>query len=190
MDAAIDRAARDVMNVDADSTFRARVFARLERPAARRFGWPTFGIVGSAAAAAVFAFNVLQSPEPATPLPAASERPAAAARSDAGPAPPATVVEAPAERLRPVGRSTTRPTTRPVLTAPNVTQDFVPGTLAAASVDDDAAEIRGDAAGSFEPIVMQPIGSRPLAPSAIVIAPLAPITELQIAPLPPRIERD
>ena len=78
---------------------------------------------------------------------------------------------------------------------PNVTQDLAPGALMATSVDepsaatDEPSSIAVDALGRIEPIAVEPIASPTTTLAAIVIAPLT-IPEMQIAPLPPRIERD
>ena len=199
IDAAIDRAVHDMMNVDADPAFKARVFARLEQPVRRRIGWPAIGLTGGAVAATVIALTMSRSPEPAAPgVAPIVARPAEIASTQS----PAPGPEAPApsngpEIRRPVQQGTvpSRTNADRRVTRPNVTQDLAPGALMATSVDepsaatDEPSSIAVDALGRIEPIAVEPIASATTTLAAIVIVPLT-IPEMQIAPLPPRIERD
>ncbi len=199
IDAAIDRAVHDMMNVDADPAFKARVFARLEQPARRRFGWPALGLTGGIAAAALLALTVLRTPEPATsgPVPTAARPTEIASTQSPVPGPQAPEPSNGPEIRRP-GQQVTVPSRTNAdrrVTRPNVTQDLAPGALMATSVDDPSAatdepsSIAVDALGRIEPIAVEPIASPATTLAAIVIVPLT-IPEMQIAPLPPRIERD
>src|SRR5687767_1860655 len=62
LDTAIDRAVRDLMNVDADSAFRTRVTARLERPARR--AWVPRLLTAAVTAAALIAALIWMRPSP------------------------------------------------------------------------------------------------------------------------------
>src|SRR5215204_4839231 len=53
IDTAIDRAVRDLMDVDTDAAFRARVTARLQRPARRMLLRPVAAVALTAVAVAV-----------------------------------------------------------------------------------------------------------------------------------------
>src|SRR5688500_3388802 len=64
IDEAIDGAVRDLMDVDADPAFRARVLSRLEHPA-RRVGWFRLAAVTAGAAAIVVALLLTREPAPA-----------------------------------------------------------------------------------------------------------------------------
>src|SRR5688500_6711228 len=125
IDAAIDRAVRDMMNVDTDPAFKARVFSRLEQPARRRIGWPALGITGGIASAALLALTVLRTPEPAAPGPEPTgARPAVIARSHS-PAPTPQTSDAPSvHEVRASGPSGAVPVrsnpNRPI-SEPNVT---------------------------------------------------------------------
>jgi hypothetical protein len=199
IDAAIDRAVHDMMNVDADPAFKARVFARLEQPVRRRIGWPALGLAGGAVAATVVALTMLRTPEPAAiGVPSTPFPPTEIARSQS-PAPAPQTPEAPSVRgigaPGQSGAAPVRPNPKRPVSEPNVTQDLAPGALMATSVDepsaatDEPSSVAVDALGRIEPIAVEPIGSPTTTLAAIVIAPLT-IPEMQIAPLPPRIERD
>jgi hypothetical protein len=69
LDAAIDRAVRQMMAIDPPAGFRQRVVARLDRPVAAVAWWPRLALAGGALAAVVLAVVLLR-PAPA-PVPTA-----------------------------------------------------------------------------------------------------------------------
>ena len=179
IDTAIDRAVRDLMDVDTDAAFRGRVTARLQRPARRMLLRPLAAV--ALAAAAVASAVVWMRPSstglppstavavtsaPTTPTPplavgagtdrgvaltgAAARREGSPRRTIAGPIPRGTVVAAVAEV--------------PTSTIPPLT--------------------------TVDPISVEPIAQAPIVPSEIVVAPLSPISELEISPLEPRAARN
>jgi hypothetical protein len=195
LDDAIDRAAREMMAVDADGAFRARLSARLDRARQRPglFTWTRLGVAGAATVALALAILLpsrqsAPTPAPDTPASAAvgipapvhpwpvrgaSEGPAVAAGASTPPVAPS--------RSRAVARADRRPA--------NVTQQLPRGALTAAVVDDEissgdqvsgavAAEGRG-----IEPIFLAPLHTNEILPSPIVVRPLAPIGAVQLAPL-------
>lgn len=180
LDDAIDRAVREMMNVDAGPAFRARVLARLDRPAPRRLTWPRLAAIGAAAAALVLAVVLTRTSDPGEPAPVTLTQ-----------APPA----APSLALKP--ESTTLPAPelpadgpkRPSVPRPgrmvtNITQ-YVPQGALTATVADEESAMPIDALDRIEPIAVAPLDRSPIAPAPIVVAPLTPISEVQIAPLFP-----
>jgi hypothetical protein len=176
MDTAIDRAVRDFMDVDADSAFRARVTARLHRPARRAWA-PRLAAGAVAMLAIVVALIWLRAPQPAT------KTPATAARTD--PAASSTTLRAAANPQPAASPSMTRSakSTRRLAT-PSIRR----GTLVAAVAEMPLTSIAPLA--GIEPISVAPIANTPITPPEIVVAPLSPIEEVQISPLEPRTARD
>ena len=74
IDEAIDEAVRDLMNVDADAAFRARVVERLRKPTSHAPFWRQLSIVSGAVGIAVIAVALTRS----------AEKPAVEARSGGG----------------------------------------------------------------------------------------------------------
>jgi hypothetical protein len=192
LDDAIDRAVREMMSVDADPGFRARVFARLEQPRVRRFTWPGFALI-AAAAAVVLAIVLTRTPSPdrAEPQLAGTGPAAAGPGREPEPSSPARVSQPVPDR--PSGRALSpRQDRSRSVSAPNVTQELAAGALVATVAD--AADAGFDAdqatADQIAPIIIAPLEQTAIAAAPIVIAPLAPIVEVRIAPLSPRIERD
>ena len=184
IDQAIDEAVRDLMNVDADAAFRARVVERLRQPKSHAPFWRQLAIVSGAVGIAVIAMVLARSgekpsvePAPAAVTSAVQPRPAVEPRA-AGPS-------APAATRPPVQSSAQR-------RAENPTHQVARGALAA-TVTDDAAAPPPDAIeplGDIRPIALAPIAPEPIVTTGIVIAPLALPSELVILPLAPQIERE
>ena len=189
IDDAIDHAVRDLMNVDADSAFRARVAERLHQPKPRGHVWRQLAIASATAAAIVIGVAMWRD----KPAPANLPTPGLVAS-----APTAPPVAAPPVPPAPVASREPRPA--PARTRPSLapTQRIARGTLVA-TVAGDPLPADGppeSAPGGVEPvdpiasIEVEPIAQKPIVTAAITITPLAPISELVIAPLNPRIERD
>ena len=185
IDEAIDQAVRDLMNVDADSAFRARVAERLRKPKSRAPFWGQLSIVSGAAALVVIvvvmtrdgAKPALQAPAPAVGS-AETSRPAAA-----------PVVGEPS------APSVPRPVAAPMARRRqgNPTHQIARGALVA-TVADEGFET--PLAGGVEPLSgIRPIELAPIAPAPIItteitVAPLAQPSEVVIVPLAPQMERE
>src|SRR6187200_1838134 len=96
IDQAIDEAVRELMNVDADAAFRARVVERLRKPKSHAPFWRQLAIVSGAVGIAVIAVALTRSgekpavePAPAAVTSAVQPRPALEPRV-AGPSAPDT----------------------------------------------------------------------------------------------------
>lgn len=183
IDTAIDRAVRDLMNVDADAAFLARVAERLERPAAR----PTRRWLLAVPAAAVIILIALawmrSSPDaPVGPAPVAR----VAAPAGTAPLPQAGDGLAPSS-MTPSPAPPARRSSRRAAMAP-----IVPGAIVATVAE--AVEITMTAIAppltALDSIEVEPIGQTPVATAEIVVAPLSPIPEVQVSPLEPRTARD
>jgi hypothetical protein len=179
IDAAIDRAVRDLMNVDTDAAFRARVTARLQRPARRQFLRPLAAVALTATAiAAAFVWMRPSAPDAPVSTPVAgisgpgtvAPPPAMGAGTDPGP-----VLASTGPRTQARGRHTAAgPIPR--------------GTVVATVAEAPASAI--DPLTAIDPIDVEPISQPPIVPSEIVVAPLSPISEMQISPLDPQTVRD
>jgi hypothetical protein len=178
IDTAIDRAVRDLMNVDADAAFRARVTERLQRPA-RRAWTPRLAVGAVATVAIAVALLWLRTP---TPPPATTTEGAASAERAIPPQAPAVAGSNP-KATAPV------PMARPPASARTTAQPSIRrGTVVAAVAEMPFTSIAPLTA--IEPISVEPIANTPITPPEIVVAPLSPITEVQISPLEPRTARD
>jgi hypothetical protein len=179
LDHAIDRAVREVMSVDTDGTFRARVMARLE-PRRRVFSWPRLTFATAAGAALVLAFVMTRPQESnVTPL---STAPASTSASSA----PASASQPTAlhsrDRVDEVAAGPRRDA------AARNSRGRRP-TLAAA-VAEAPPPVDVEQLEHIEPITVEPLPSTSIQPDAIVVAPLAPIVEVQVTPMTPQTERD
>jgi len=188
IDHAIDRAVREMMEVDADAAFRARVLARLETP--KPVTWWRAAAVGAAAASLVLAVLVFRPEAPR--LDAPSSRPinapgTAAQNSATGTQPaPGPVQRGTARRDAPrPARATT--VVAPVASNANTS---VPAGRVVATVAAAEPGTALEALYPIEPITIVPLEPEAIAPRAIVIAPLAPITEVQITPLSQAVDRN
>lgn len=185
MDAAIDRAVREIMDVDPDAAFRARVLARLERGPAGWSAWASgrMAMAGIGVALVLIAGVLLRTPAPhvapgpqpiastdvAAPRAAASVTPEPSSRATASAVPPA-------------------PPRRHEVRA-NVTQQLTRGLLTATVASEEPAE-RIDAVPGIDPLTVEPIAAPSIAATPLTIAPIASITAVQIAPLSPQLQRD
>ena len=176
IDTAIDRAVRDLMDVDADPAFRARVTARLHR--AHRAWIPRVAAGAVAAFAMVVAVLWLRAPTP----PRTTEGTAASAER-------AVPAQTPAVTRSIPEAAPAAPSARPRVPALRTAGASIPrGTVVAAVADLPFTSIAPLTA--IEPIGVEPIANTPITPSEIVVAPLSPITEVEISPLEPRTARD
>jgi len=176
---AIDRAARDLMDVDTDAAFRARVTARLQRPARRPILRPLAAAALTAAAIAAALVWMRPSPPgaPASTPTAEIRGPGTIARRET--APPAS------NRGAALSNTVARPQAGPDRMAAD---PIPPGVVVATTVDAPASTLA--ALTAIEPIEVEPIPQTSIVPSEIVVAPLAPISEMQISPLDPQTARD
>ena len=192
IDTAIDRAVRDLMDVDADAAFRARLAARLTRPSRGGSIW-LGGALAAAAATLVLAVLVFNRssldqrvPSPAAnPSQAASSAPAASTPAVVSPGRASRRDPEPVRRARPAAARARRP--EPAVSAPPIPRNVI--VAAAVGVDDEEPAVEVDDLTDLQPITVVPIQPGGIAADQIVIAPL-PITELQVAPLTPRQQRD
>jgi hypothetical protein len=183
IDEAIDDAVRDLMNVDADAAFRARVVERLRQPKSHGHFWRQLSLACAAAAVIVTGVVLMRAPE----KPFVGQRPAPAATAVTRPpaaepvaaAPTAPVVARPtasAARRRP--SDPTHAISRGALVATVV--DSAPGTWLPEGIEP---------MGHITPIELTPISTAPIVMTEITITPLAAPSELVIVPLT-RIDRD
>ena len=174
IDTAIDRAVRDLMSVDADGAFRARVTARLERPV-RRLGRVSLLMAATAMTAALVAGMLWLRPAPAgriEPAPVArveSPAPGAPHGTPRAALPPSTAVRTAPTPQRPAVRR---------LAAMPIARGAVVATVAEAPSSIPPLAALGS-------IRIETITQTPIAPAAIEVAPLPSIAEVHIAPLEP-----
>jgi len=187
LDVAIDRAVREMLDVEQPAGLRGRVLQRIEGADSRSgvastFRWRFVWIAAPVAAAAILILALLPTrrAEPTRPTTVVQvgpvkTPPAGAPVVEPDPTPPA-IVKAP----RLVARSH-RPA---VATAPDraiaATTFLAPeeGTTTIASLE------------AIDPIQVAPIAEHRTAPAEIVVRPLTEITEVQIAPLSPPERRN
>ena len=185
LDDAIDRAVRDMMDVDADAAFRARVFERLEyskKP--RRVRWHALSLAGAAALAIVLVVTLMWVRKPAPVTGTASTAPTGAAVPGAG-------LPATAARNAAVPSSPSAPVTQhPRSTAGTRAVGQIPQGLVVATVAPEEPGVTIDALENIEPITLAPLETPGIAAERVVVPPLAAIEEVQIEPLSPRTERD
>jgi hypothetical protein len=183
IDEAIDQAVRDLMNVDADSAFRARVVGRLRKPQSRVPFWRQLAVVSGAAAIALIAVVMTRGGDKPAEPPSAAMTPAVT----------------PQPAVEPAGGSSLPGVERPAATAiaqrrpANATQQIARGALVA-TVAEDALEapLAGgvEALSDIRPIELAPIAPAPIVTNEITVAPIAQPSELVIVPLAPQIERE
>jgi hypothetical protein len=188
LEQAIDQAVREAMSVDTDASFRTRVLERVQQRGRHLTGRARLTAALAVAAALVLAAflarpsndarrdPVVSGPDPALPAASANaDRTSAAAAAGRGSTqPPPGIRPARAtNELRAPGR---RQVERAVVA------------VISRGVIEPGVEIVPLA--RIEPIAVAPLKEDPITPAEIVIAPLTPITELQVAPLSPLGERD
>ena len=177
IDTAIDRAVRDLMDVETDAAFRARVTARLQRP--RRLLLPRLAAAALTVAAVAAAVIWMRPSAPGAPASA----PKTEARGPIAVAPPQT------ETAR-SNRGAVLPTTAALSpTRARTAAEAIPRSAVVATVADAPASTIAPLT-SLDPIDVEPISQVSIAPSEIVVAPLTPISEMQLSPLDPLTARD
>lgn len=179
IDNAIDRAVGDVMDVDTDAAFRARVTARLQRPARRPILRSLAAAALTAAAmAATFVWMRPSSPGAPASSPTAEIRgPGTVARRE--------TAAAASNRGAVLSNTAAGPQAGP----DRIAAGPIPrGVVVATTADIPASPL--PAITAIEPIEVEPIPQTSIVPSEIVVAPLAPISEMQISPLDPQTARD
>jgi hypothetical protein len=180
LDRAIDRAVHEVMNVDTDGTFRARVMARLE-PRRRVFSWPRLTLATAAGAALVLAF-VMTRPQESSITPH-STAPASTSASSAPAVAPQPTASSSRDHVDEAAASARR---EPAVKNSRGARS----TLIAAAVAEAAPTVDLEPLQRIEPINVAPLQPTPIEPDAIVVEPLAPIVEVQVTSMTPQSERD
>ena len=192
IDEAIDQAVRDLMNVDADSAFRARVVERLRKPKSRAPFWRQLSVVTGAIGVAAVAIILVRDVGDVE-RPAVEPRPASAASAAA----PQAAVEPPMMR-HPAPIATPSPTLSFARRAAgNPTQQISRGGLVAtvavanAGVEAPTVVPAGDVEplSGISPIELTPIAQAPIITTDIAIAPIAPPGAIVIAPVDPPTDR-
>lgn len=188
IDDAIDAAVRDLMNVDTDPAFRARVVERLRQPTPHGSWWRQITVAAAALVVVVAVVLMRGGKEPVTHEPAATTAasittpPQTASRPDV-PQLPASTAPAP----RPIVRRNAATTT---------THAIERGTIVATVADVDSASADAMVVGTVEPqgpiatIDLTPIVHTPITTPAVSITPLESPGEIVIAPLDPRRDRN
>lgn len=183
LDKAIDRAVREMLDVEPPAGLRQRVIERLpssgsQLPAAG-FRLPASGwLVGAAAAAMVVLAVFLTRGTPPQPETTTVQAPLAAA--------PVTAAPALEPRVVPTAPETSAPARRRNVVASRAEQAIAGAAYAPAPGAADTIE----PLQSLAPIQVAPVGQRPMTHADIAIAPLNPITDLEIAPLNPPERRN
>jgi hypothetical protein len=175
LDKAIDRAVREMLDVEPAADLRARVIAQLPAAGSRVlvFGVRRFAVLAAAAALLVLGVTLARRSEPPAKPPVVAHGGDQQLPPDARPLAP---LESPSPSQPVV--STSKKAARPAALA------------SAASMDATVAASAIDPLESITPIEVAPIGQTSIAPDPIAVRPLTPITEMQIAPLNPPDRRD
>lgn len=158
IDQAIDRAVREMVNVDSLSDVRAQVLDQLERPERRLFTWPRLGLAGATGLLILFA--LARGPHPAL-APEVVSTPGPAASPVLVPFAPPRVGTGPVAHVRP-GRGADRRVTATVAVE-------TPATIPA--LDEIA------------PLVVPAPEPADIEPDAVIIAPLGAIPDVRVDPL-------
>jgi hypothetical protein len=180
LDRGIDRAVHEVMNVDTDGMFRARVMARLA-PRRRVFSWPRLTLATAAGAAIVLAF-VMTRPQESNITPPSTAPASTSASSAAAVAPQPTALRS-RDNVDEAAASARR-----APAAQNRQRAW--SALITAAVAEAAPAVDIEPLQHIEPINVEPLQPTSIQPDAIVVAPLAPIVEVQVIPMTPQTERD
>jgi hypothetical protein len=188
LDDAIDRAVRDMMSVDADAAFRARVFDRLEHRNPTRFSWRPMLVGGAAATVVAIVMMTMSQPDQPSVTPGSHETAAITTPPSIAPG-PALAPPLPAATDRTHSRASNQSTPRRGTTRVLVAEQLPRG-LVVATVAPDEPAVSIEPLQAIEPIVLTPLATPRIVTEDILVAPLEHIGEVQIAPLSPRIERD
>jgi hypothetical protein len=188
-DDAIDRAVREMLDLEPPAGLRGRVLDRIDalspNPVASAFRRNNWWLAAPVAAAAAIVLAVLVPWRQATPRVEPSAAPSIAQVT------PAPVPTPPTSRSPEPPRTGSHPASpgapsgaRP---SPRALDDrIVVATVAA----DDNSSAGIDPLAPIDPITVAATRPRDVAPKAIAMSPLAPIAELQIAPLSPPDRRN
>jgi hypothetical protein len=168
IDTAIDRAVRDLMTVDADAAFRARVTARLERRA--QWTWTARLMTAAALAAVLVATLVWLRPSP-------NDAPAPAIVQEHGPRPPAPSPAADTGALRPRATQSAKPAVQRDPLRAGVRA--IPRGAVVAAVAEEPSAVPPLTA--LDTIDVEPISQTPIATARIVVVPLSTIPDLQVS---------
>jgi hypothetical protein len=188
LDHEIDRAVREMLDVEPPAGLRGRVLDRLDalspNPVASAFRRNFWWIAGPIAAAAILVVAVLVPWRHAAPPIATPAAPSMANVETPHIVPPAV---SPKTSELPRTVSLPRPSSTPG--QPPIARRIEDRMIVAAVAPaDDASGI--DPLSPIVPIAVAASQPRDIAPKQIAISPLAPITELQIAPLSPPDRRN
>ena len=181
LDRAIDRAVREMMQVDPAPGLRRRVLARLQpataqrAPFALRFGWVA-AMVAVVIAALIYATNRSTRPAGVDPVSSqATSEPQPARETATATAPPEPAAAPTTPRIR------TPHGTREAIAMPRVGNVFGPssrGAAAAAAADGGdvtwatPSAVRPPERGDLAPLAISPLAAPPIETPPIVIAPL------------------
>ena len=178
LDKAIDRAVREMLDVEPRADLRARVVARIDEPRSSfQLAVPSlqrFALVVGAAAVLVLVLVLVRRAEPPS-------QPPATAGVQVPEKPPVVIGPQP-----PVGVPAVQTL---ATTAKSAVAQESPRVAYAASADATAAAAI-DPLKAITPIEVAPIAQSSITPEPIGVHPLDPITEMQIAPLSPPDRRD
>jgi hypothetical protein len=188
LDVAIDRAVREMLDVEPPAGLRGRVLDRLDafspNPVVSAFRRNVWWIAGPIAAAAILVVAVLvpwRHSAPAVVTPAAPSMAKAETPRTVPPAVSPRTSEPP--RTVSLPRASSAPGHQPI--ARLIDDRMIAAAVAPA---DDTSGI--DPLSPIVPIAVAASQPRDIAPKQIAISPLTPITELQIAPLSPPDRRN
>jgi hypothetical protein len=182
LDKAIDRAVREMLDVEPPADLRAAVIARIDERPASSFQLPAFSfqrfavLVGTAAAVVLVLVLARYSAVPTAPPPLVArggDRPMVVP-----PALPQSPIDIP---TTPEGMAAA---------ARNTVPHRPGGVVYAASIDTAPDGPAIDPLNTIAPIEVAPIAHRSITPEPIGVRPLDRITEMQIAPLSPPDGRD
>jgi hypothetical protein len=172
IDTAIDRAVREMLDVEPPADLRAKVIARLDAPGGFAFGWKLFiRLLIPIAAAAIVIVAVALARRAEAPVKLRS-----VATDQVLPSPqpgPQNVASVPT----------------PTRSLPVAARSTVTATVAAA-LGPETSATGIEPLNTISPIEVAPITPRSITPDPIGVRPLDPITEMQIAPLNPPDRRD
>jgi len=195
-DVAIDRAVREMLDIEQPAGLRGRVLRQIENPLSTRtqgtrhevastFRWKIFFPL---AVAAVLILAVLAPWRTQTPAPIVSAPPQVAAVT------PPVSTRPPAPQPKPPTSASIppRPQSGSIPASPARVVTLAPDRRVVAAVYTPPEPV-GDALeplGTITPIQMTPIADQRYAPAEIAVRPLNPITDVQIAPLTPPERRN
>jgi hypothetical protein len=189
IDKAIDAAVRDLMDVDADPAFRARVVERLRRPKPRGSFWRPLSMA-AAALVVIIGVVVMRGSRESSPINRQATAPTAQSITPSQTASSAEIPRSPVAPAPVPSRTIRR-------NMPATTHAIERGAIVATVADVDDA-ISGDAVaadnvesqGPITSIELTPITHTPIVTPEVAIAPLASPVEIVIAPLDPHRERN